>query len=59
MKRNGRPPLDASSPSERITIKLPGKQLDDLCRQAYHQQVSVPEIIRQKLRQADSKGRTK
>jgi hypothetical protein len=55
MKRNGRPPLDDASPSARICVSMPQKQLDDLCREAVTKAISVPEVIRQKLRQADGK----
>jgi hypothetical protein len=50
MKRiGGRPRLDAGSPTAQVTVYLSVKQLDDLCREAHHARVSVPELIRRKI----------
>lgn len=48
MKR-GRPRLDAVSPTTQVTVYVSVKQLDDLCREAHHARVSVPELIRRKM----------
>lgn len=51
-RRAGRKPLDATDPSRQLTISLQSKQLDDYCRRALREGVSVPEIIRRELRDA-------
>jgi hypothetical protein len=48
VKRSGRPPLDQAGPTAQVTVYMPAKRFDDLCRQARQEQVSVPEIIRRK-----------
>ena len=55
MKRTGRPPLDALDRTVPVSIALPAKQYDDLCKQAHREQVSLPEIIRRKIRQAEAR----
>jgi len=52
VKRGGRPRIDAASPTTQVTVYLSVKQLDELCREAHHARVSVPELIRQKIRGA-------
>ena len=49
MRRTGRPPLDPRDPSKKLTISLPSKQLDDYCKRAIREGVSVPEIVRRDL----------
>lgn len=51
MKRThpGRPPLDDDDPSVSVSISLPSKQFDALCKRAQRDDVSVPEIIRRDL----------
>jgi hypothetical protein len=50
VKRPGRPRLDTASPTTQVTVYLSVRQLDDLCREAHRAQVSVPELIRRKMR---------
>ena len=50
MKRYGRRSLDGEERSVSVTVVVPPKQFDDLCREAFREQVSVPEIIRRKIR---------
>jgi hypothetical protein len=52
-KRLGRPPLDPSERPASVTVVLPAKQFNALCRQAQQAAVSVPEMIRRKIRRAD------
>lgn len=56
MKRPGRPPLAENDRSVPVSFSLPSKQFDDLCSQARRDRVSVPELIRQKIRQADGRA---
>lgn len=46
----GRPPLDREDPSVGIYLKVPGKAFDDLHERAKRARVSVPDYIRQQLR---------
>jgi len=56
MKRPpGRPPLDEGDPSKHVTISLPSKELDEYCKRALREAVSVPEIIRRDLREKKPK----
>jgi hypothetical protein len=48
--KRGRPPLDPSDRAVPVSLALPSKQYDELCRQARREGVSVPEIIRRTLR---------
>jgi hypothetical protein len=52
-KRLGRPPLDPSAPLATVSLRLPAKQFDALCQQARQAAISVPEVIRRKIRRAD------
>jgi hypothetical protein len=56
MKRPGRPPLADDDRSVPVSFSLPKKQFDDLCQQAHRDQVSLPEIIRRKIRKADGRA---
>jgi hypothetical protein len=51
MKRThpGRPPLDDDDPSVSVSVSLPSKQFDALCKRAQREDVSVPAIIRRDL----------
>jgi hypothetical protein len=49
-KRNGRPPLDPSSPTVSISVRLPSKQFDRLCIRAIRAKRSVGEQMRRELR---------
>lgn len=42
----GRPPLDASDPSVKLTLTLPSKQLDDLCVQAKAHRRTLADYMR-------------
>jgi hypothetical protein len=51
MKR-GRPRLEPGTPSTQVTVYLSVKTFDALCREARAADVSVPEVIRRKIREA-------
>jgi len=51
----GRPPLDPNDPSKQVTIRLPSTKLDDYCRRALREGVSVPEVIRRELEKKPKK----
>jgi hypothetical protein len=48
-RRPGRPPIDEDDDSVRVSITLPAKHFDSLCRQALRDDISVPEVIRREL----------
>jgi len=48
-RRPGRPALDATDPSVRLTLTLPAKRYDVLYREAGASRLTVPELIRQAL----------
>lgn len=50
MKKRGRPPLDPSDRRAQVTVYLPSRELDTLCRKAQREDVSVSEVIRRKIR---------
>jgi hypothetical protein len=47
---SGHPPLDADDPSAQISVKLPSKQLADVCQAAQRERMTMPEWIRHTLR---------
>jgi len=49
MKRPGRPALDPDDRSVPVSINLPSKQYDALCRYALREGVSLPEFLRRYL----------
>lgn len=49
-----RPRLDAQDPSVAVSLRMPSKQLDDLCKRALRAGVSVPEIIRRDLKSIEN-----
>ena len=49
MKRTGRPSLDPSDPSVRLTLTLPTKRYDAVYRTATAARQSVPEYLRAML----------
>jgi len=49
MKRTGRPSIDPSDPSVRVTLTLPAKRYDAVCRTATAARQSVPEYLRAML----------
>jgi Ribbon-helix-helix protein, copG family len=53
-RRPGRPPLDDADPSVPVTVTLPSKDFDALCKRALREGVSIPEIIRRDLREIKS-----
>ena len=55
-KRRGRPPLVEHDRTISVSVALPSKQFDDLCRRALRDGVSVPEVIRREIRRADSRA---
>lgn len=54
MKRThpGRPPLDDADPSVDVHLRMPSKQYDDAYDRARRERVTVPERIRQDMRDA-------
>lgn len=50
----GRPPLDRTDRSVVVSLALPGRAFDQVCRRAVAARVSVPELIRRALH-ADNK----
>jgi hypothetical protein len=55
-RRGGQPPLDPSSPSTSVHLRLPSVEYDALYAQASHERVTVPEIIRRKIREPAPPG---
>jgi hypothetical protein len=49
-QRRGRPPLDPTDRSVKLSITIPSRQFDTYCTQATKACVSVPEIIRRELK---------
>lgn len=54
-KRRGRPTLDQADHTVPVSISLPSRQFDALSTQAIREGVSLPEIIRRKIRRADDR----
>jgi hypothetical protein len=54
-KRRGRPPIDPTDGSIRVTVTLPVKQYDALCKVAQQQAESLPEVIRRSLERGSNK----
>jgi hypothetical protein len=53
MKRApGRPPLDDDDPSVDVHLRMPAKQYDATYDRARRERMSVPELIRQDIREA-------
>jgi hypothetical protein len=52
-RRTGRPPLDDHDPSVNVSIKIPSRQYDALFEQAQRERVSLPEMIRRRIRRDD------
>jgi hypothetical protein len=52
-RKPGRPPLDDRDPSVNVSIKMPSRQYDALFEQAQRERVSLPEVIRRRLRRDD------
>jgi hypothetical protein len=50
MRRNGRPRVDPDDDTANITVALPAREYDRLYAEAQQQRVSVPEVVRQKIR---------
>lgn len=55
MKRPGRPRLADGDHSVPVSFCLPSKQYDDLCQQAIRKGMSLPKLIREKIRQANGR----
>jgi len=53
----GRRPLDPRDPSVAVTIRMPAKAFEAVCRRAAAARVTVPELIRRAIRpgEKDSK----
>lgn len=52
-KRRGRPYLDGETKSIPVTVALPPKQFDRLCREAQRDGKTLPQVIRRKIDSAD------
>lgn len=52
-RRPGRPRLDPNGPSIHVSVTVPVRVFDDLCDRASRECVSVPEVIRRDLSDAD------
>ncbi len=52
LRAPGRPPLDDTSPSVDVHLRMPEKQFDDTFKRAGKARVSMPEQIRQDMRDA-------
>lgn len=50
--RPGRPPLDDGDPSVDVHLRMPSKQYDDTFKRAGKSRVTMPEQIRQDMRDA-------
>lgn len=55
----GRPPLDRTDPSTRVTVALPNRVYDALAVQALREGTSVAEVIRRGLRRRSDDTPTK
>jgi hypothetical protein len=53
-RKLGRPPLDPTDPTVKLTLSLPGKRYDALYQGARQARMTVPEFIRHKLRHPES-----
>ena len=53
-QKPGRPPLDSTSPSVPVHVKLPSREYDAAFLRAAAAGVSVPEILRRDMRRAAS-----
>jgi hypothetical protein len=54
MKRtNGRPRVDPKDASVQVCVTLPARRFDKFCTEARRDQVSIPEVIRRRLADAD------
>jgi len=51
----GRPPLDRADPSVVVSVALPSRAFDLMCRKALAERLTVPELIRRALRNPDNK----
>ena len=49
-RKSGRPPLDPDDRSVQIALKVPSKQYDALWHEAQRARMTMPELIRHKLR---------
>ena len=56
-RRRGRPKLDTSDTTSHVSLSLPSRELDALCRVALRHDVSVSEVIRRKLKLAETRDR--
>ena len=54
----GRPRLDPDDRSVTINFRIPSKRFDALCREALRLQVTLPELIRHKIRLTDQRTKS-
>lgn len=52
-KRPGRPPLDDHNPSVQVSFRLPTPDYDHLIQRASRERVTVADVIRRAVRDAD------
>jgi hypothetical protein len=45
-RRPGRPPLDRDDPSVQMSLRLPARQYEALCRAATVYRTTVPDLVR-------------
>ena len=50
MRRTGRPPLDANSPSVNVTVRVPATRYDALYAQAQRERSTVSDVVRRSSR---------
>ena len=55
----GRPPLDASDPSVKLTLTLPSKQLDALCVEAKQHRQTLAAYMRDLIKAGQLKNTLK
>jgi len=51
-RKPGRPPLDPTDPSVVVTLRMPARVFEAVCRRAAAARLTVPEVIRRALRAA-------
>lgn len=59
VKRPGRPALDPGDRTVPVTVSLPAKQFDALCRCALREGVSLPAFLRRYLPRLNKNSKTR
>ncbi len=52
----GRPRLDEHDATTSITVRIPGRQFDEVCRRAFAARISMPEYVRAVIKRAIREG---